>query len=70
MTREETRLAARGFDGLYHQTEPCGCWLGDLRPCGETRTGCRGGHAMGDGIYGPPRSKAEKPAKKASKGKR
>lgn len=60
---EEERLIARGFDGLYHPDPsiPCGCFIGDLRPCGETRTGCRGGHesADGAGIY-PPQRKSRK----------
>ena len=28
-----TYLEAAGFDGLY--SDDCGCWLGDLFPCGE-----------------------------------
>ena len=39
---EAERLRRRGFDGLYHPTEPCGCGIHHLRPCGEVRTGCRG----------------------------
>ena len=42
MTEAET-LEARGFDGLYNPTEPCGCMVTDLRPCGHQHTGCRGG---------------------------
>lgn len=59
---EEDRLRARGFEGLYHPTEPCGCYLGDLRPCGEVRTGCRGGHESSDGvgIYAPVRRKGRR----------
>jgi hypothetical protein len=60
MTMRETehdRLQRRGFDGLYHPDPAmsCGCFLHDLRPCGELRTGCRGGHAnaAGTGVYKP-----------------
>lgn len=51
------RLAARGFDGLYHPSEPCGCFLRDLFPCGERPQACRPGQARegenGFGIYRP-----------------
>jgi hypothetical protein len=61
--KEADRLSARGFDGLYHPTEPCGCWLDDLRPCGEERTGCLGGHESGDGsgIYKPVGKRSPRP---------
>lgn len=56
---EDERLRQRGFDGLYHPDPAmeCGCFIGDLRPCGEQRTGCRGGHMSPDGagVYGPSR---------------
>lgn len=56
---EEEWLRKRGFDGLYHPDPSmgCGCFLGDLRPCGQTGTGCRGGHAAPEnaGVYGPAR---------------
>lgn len=57
--READWLKVRGFDGLYHPdaTFDCGCVIGDLRPCGETETPCRGGYANGDGIYQPPRQR-------------
>lgn len=55
--KEEERLLARGLDGLYHPSESCGCFIGDLRPCGEIRTGCRGGLAAeiggAHGVYSP-----------------
>jgi hypothetical protein len=58
---EEQRLIRQGFDGLYHPdpTMECGCFVGDLRPCGERGTGCRGGHTNpdGSGVYGPARRK-------------
>ena len=67
MTMRETehdRLQRRGFYGLYHPDPAmsCGCFLHDLRPCGELRTGCRGGHAnaAGTGVYKP--SAATSPA--------
>ena len=47
LEREVKLLIRRGFDGLYHPDPAmeCGCFVDDLRPCGETRTGCRGGYA-------------------------
>lgn len=50
---EADKLVRLGFDGLYHPSEPCGCFIGDLRPCGEVRTGCRGGLAFDGGVYAP-----------------
>jgi len=54
---EQDRLQRRGFDGLYHPDPAmqCGCFLHDLRPCGEVGTGCRGGHANaeGTGVFRP-----------------
>lgn len=54
-------LRARGYDGLYHPDPvmACGCFIGDLRPCGDVETPCRGGRAMGDGIYQGRRKVAE-----------
>ena len=52
---EAKRLRALGFDGLYHPDPAieCGCYLDDLRPCGEIKTGCRGGFEVaGLGIFG------------------
>lgn len=67
---EDERLRRRGFDGLYHPDPfmECGCFLGDLRPCGEQRTPCRGGHASpdGSGVYGPTR-KAASPSAPAAR---
>jgi len=37
-------LKAHGYDGLYAPGEPCGCWLGDLVPCGEKDNGCKPGY--------------------------
>lgn len=57
--RESERLIAGGFDGLYHPDPAveCGCFVGDLYPCGERPRACRPGHASPDGIgvYGPAR---------------
>jgi hypothetical protein len=54
---ESDRLRARGYDGLYAPDQPCGCYLDDLRPCGETHTGCRPGLALDtdefSGVYRP-----------------
>lgn len=54
---ESARLIAGGFDGLYHPSQPCGCFVSDLRPCGQVRTGCRRGQAAdgpnGHGVYRP-----------------
>ena len=50
---EPARIAAAGYDGLYHPSVPCGCFVADLRPCGQVRTGCRMGLARdGDNGYG------------------
>ena len=50
-------LESRGFDGLYHPdpTMECGCYLSDLRPCGERDTPCRGGRTRDDrsGVFQP-----------------
>ncbi len=48
--REAHDLEQRGFDGLWHPSEPCGCFIGDLRPCGQYQTGCRGGYERENGI--------------------
>ena len=57
--REVNWLAVRGFDGLYHPDPvmECGCFLGDLRPCGDLDTPCRGGRASVDeaGVFSPAR---------------
>lgn len=50
LAREGADLERRGFDGLWCPTEPCGCWVSDLRPCGEFHTGCRGGVECEQGI--------------------
>lgn len=52
-------LKARGFDGLYHPDPAmeCGCFIGDLRPCGETETPCRGGIARDEGVFKPRRDR-------------
>lgn len=51
--REAEWLEARGFDGLAHPDPAvsCGCFVGDLRPCGEHETPCRGGRALDGGVY-------------------
>lgn len=53
--KEADWLRARGYDGLYHPDPDveCGCFLDDLRPCGEKDTPCRGGHALMGGVYRP-----------------
>jgi hypothetical protein len=57
--KEAARLIRLGYDGLYHPTEPCGCWMNDLYPCGERPPECRPGHEAhgvnGFGIYGSTR---------------
>lgn len=64
--KEAERLRARGFDGLYHPDPDmaCGCWAGDLYPCGERPKECRPGHereVMGIvGIFKPERRKKAK----------
>jgi hypothetical protein len=64
-------LKARGFDGLYHPDPAmeCGCFLGDLRPCGQTGLGCRGGVAASDGsgVYRPNRNRAVRASLNATK---
>lgn len=64
--REAVRLEKRGLDGLYHPTEPCGCWIGDLYPCGERPCECRGGVEMEFGgvvgVFRPNRRRAQKGA--------
>lgn len=63
--REAEWLTARGFDGLYHPDPvmECGCFVGDLYPCGERPRECRPGHVrhIGEvaGIF-PPLRKARR----------
>jgi len=56
---EANWLQSRGFHGLYHPdpSMECGCYLRDLRPCGDTDTPCRGGRAREGGVYRPWRVK-------------
>lgn len=51
--RQERELRRKGLQGLYHPEHPCGCYLGDLRPCGQIGTRCRGGVERADGIRPP-----------------
>ncbi len=68
MTTEAERVQSKGYDGLYSLTEACGCFVDDLRPCGEVRTGCRMGMANEIGV-GPGRPKKASPgAQKAAQG--
>lgn len=53
--RRDATLKARGYDGLYHPEQPCGCYVDDLYPCGERPRECRPGvyrvGPNGPGIY-------------------
>jgi len=52
---EEAWLTAHGFDGLACMIEECGCFIGDLYPCGERgeKHVCVAGYANseGTGVY-------------------
>jgi hypothetical protein len=54
---ESEWLRAHGFDGLYTPNDDCGCFLGDLYPCGERgdRVACVPGHESDAGIHAPRR---------------
>ena len=63
VARQEASLKARGYDGWYiriNESEACGCWIGDLRPCGELRTGCRPGRLVDGEMYPALNRKARK----------
>lgn len=49
----EEALRANGYAGLYSGDDPCGCTVGDLMPCDQTPTNCRGGYRQPDGTIGP-----------------
>lgn len=57
IAQDEARLRARRYDGLIVAigAEVCGCGIGDLRPCGEVRTGCRPARTGEDGLFYPAR---------------
>lgn len=67
---EAAQLEKRGFDGLYYPGPEvaCGCFIGDLWPCGDRPKECRGGHTrdMGDGevigIFAPIRKRRSLPS--------
>jgi len=52
-------LTKHGFDGLYTPNDECGCFVGDLYPCGERgdKFTCVAGCATGSGV-GPAQAKA------------
>lgn len=49
---EEAWLRQHGFDGLACMVEPCGCFIGDLYPCGERggKFDCMAGHVNPEGV--------------------
>lgn len=50
---EAAWLTAHGFDGICDPVGECGCFIGDLYPCGERgdKRTCVAGHESNGGIY-------------------